>query len=362
MTGKQIKTPWFIPKMTGNEMDYLEKVIVSGFVNDGPVTQQFEQSIAKIAGTKFAVAVTSGTVAISLSLLASGVKPGDEVLLPNLTFIATANAITMIGAQPIFVDIEPERLCMSFEAAKIKITKKTTAIVTVDVNGRGAAYDLFEPFCKENNLILVSDSAEALGSVYKGRPTGSFGQAGCFSFSPAKIITTGQGGVVTTNDEDIYSRLLSLKDQGRPARGSGGDDLHPFLGFNFKFTDIQASVGMAQLQEFKKRVAFFKEREKLYNEAFAGHECLVGGSAEELRLWTDVKVKKPKVLQVMLKEHGFDSRAFWFPITSQPPYLQPYGRYPNTEIVSEQGLWLPSGFDLTVEEIQEVADLIKKFL
>jgi len=361
MTSDVITTPWFQPQMTGGEMNRLSQVIESGFVNDGPVTRDFEQAIATLVGTKHAVAVTSGTAAISLALMANGVGLGDEVLVPNFTFIATANAVTMIGANPVFVDIEDTRLAMCFEDAQAKVSKKTKAIVTVDVNGRAADYDLFEPFCAQNGLALITDSAEALGSSYKGRKTGSFGKAGCFSFSPAKIITTGQGGMVTTNDEDVYRSLLSLKDQGRPARGSGGDDPHPYLGFNFKFTDLQAAVGMAQLDKFEARVSLLKTREKLYQAAFEGTDFLIGGTDDELRLWIDIKVAKPKEMQNKLRTEGLDTRAFWFPITSQPPYAQASARYPNTLSVSDQGLWLPSGFDLTPNEIQKVSDLVRRF-
>ena len=151
-----------------------------------------------------------------------------------------------------------------------RITPRTRAVVPVDVNGRGADYRWLEPFCRQHGLALICDAAEAFGSAFDGRPLGSFGDAACFSFSPNKTVTTGQGGMIVTRHEDVYHRLLELKDQGRRQRGTGGDDLHPVMGFNFKFTDLQAAVGLAQLEALDARLAQAQRRDRWYKDALDG--------------------------------------------------------------------------------------------
>ena len=172
--------PWFAPAMTGGELARLAGVLDRNFLNDGPVTREFEDAIAKRAGTRHAVAVTSGTAAISLALMAHGIGPDDEVIVPDLTFIATANAVRLAGGTPVLADVEPVRFTLAIEAVARGLTPRTRAVVTVDVNGRGADYRELEPFCRERGLVLVCDAAEALGSTYDGRPLGGFGNAGCF--------------------------------------------------------------------------------------------------------------------------------------------------------------------------------------
>ena len=227
---------WFSPELGALEIEYVNDVIRSNYINDGQVTHEFVSKIAEFLHVKYCVAVTSGTAAITLSLLALGLGFGDEVIVPDLTFIATANAVRMAGASVTLVDVEPHRFTIDINKITQAITPKTKAIVAVDVNGRGADYQSLQHICEKYGLFLICDSAEALGSKYKGQYLGTFGNAGCFSFSANKTITTGQGGMIATNDENLYFRLRELKDQGRRYQGTGGDDLHPVIGFNFKLT------------------------------------------------------------------------------------------------------------------------------
>ena len=353
--------PWFAPEMTGAELDLLKAVLDSGFVNDGPVTRRFEAEIARIAGRRHAVAVTSGTIAIACALMALGVGAGDEVLVPDFTFIATANAVTLTGATPVLVDIEPERFAIDPESAAQAITPRTRAIVTVDVNGRGAAYDVLMPLCAEHGLLLVTDSAEGLGSRFAGRPLGSFGDAGCFSFSASKFVTTGQGGVVVTDDEATYRRLLEIKDQGRPVRGTGGDDAHPTLGFNFKYTDLQAAVGLAQLGAMEARVAGARARDARYQELLGNVSGLRLGpnSDDEARLWADILVEDRAPVEAALEEAGIGFRNFWHPLHTQAPYRDPTGPFPAADAVSRQGMWLPSHFDIAPAHIERTCEVIR---
>jgi perosamine synthetase len=283
--------------------------------------------------------------------------------VPDLTFIATANAVRMTGATVVLVDVEPDRLAIDMDAVTAAVTPRTRAVVPVDVNGRGADYRRLEPFCRERKLALVCDAAEALGSAFAGRPLGSFGDAACFSFSPNKTVTTGQGGMIVTNDASVHQRLLELKDQGRPQRGSGGDDLHPTMGFNFKFTDLQAAVGLAQLEALEERRAQAARRDAWYR---AGLEGLSGLSfpdydseAGELRQWTDVLFSDRDGVRATLEGRGIGVRAFWFPLHRQAPYRDADERYAVSCDVSARGLWLPSHFSLTQSDVEKVCDAIR---
>ena len=235
---------WFGPHFSGKELIFLKETIESGFINDGPQTRKLEKEIVDIVGSKLAVAVTSGTSAIALSLFAIGITPGDEVLVPNFTFAATANAVKLAGGIPKFVEIDEATLCISETSLLESVTSRTRAVVTVDVNGRARIMKLLKISAKQN-IPLITDSAEALGSKYNGKPCGSFGVAGCFSFSANKTISSGQGGMIVNSDKEIYRRLLQLKNQGRLGNGTGGADVHHSVGFNFKYTDLHISCSQS---------------------------------------------------------------------------------------------------------------------
>jgi perosamine synthetase len=351
---------WFGPVV---EQAALARVIASNYLNDGPVTRRFESAIAEQFGVKHAVAVTSGTAAISLGLMAVGIGPGDEVIVPDLTFIATANAVRLAGADVKLVDVEPYRFTLDLEKTAAAIGPRTKAILPVDVNGRGVDYDSLGKLCAERGLKLVCDAAEALGSRWNGQYLGTFGDAGCFSFSANKTVTSGQGGMVVTNSDDVHYRLRELKDQGRRFGGTGGDDLHPVLGFNFKYTDLQASVAIAQLGRMDKRVAHFQRRDAWYRE-FLGDcpKIVIPGAPNfdgEVLQWTDILCDDRAAVQAALRAQGIDSRAFWFPLHRQDPYRLEDREFPHAIEISSRGMWLPSAFDLTGDEAKRVAQAIR---
>lgn len=363
MTDKEY--PWWKPEMGDAEKSAVSSVIESGFPNDGPVTTRFENRIAEIAGTKYALAVTSCTAGLYLSLLAAGVGPGDEVIVPDITFIATANAVSMTGATPILVDVSKETFCLDPVQTAQHIGPKTKAIIPVHVSGRPADLDSLLAIAKKHNLVIVEDAAEALGSNLKGRPLGSFGMAAAFSFSPAKTITTGQGGVIVTNDSNIFARLVELKDQGRPTRGTGGDDLHVSIGFNFKYTDLQAAMGLAQLATFDQRVARLRRHYYVYKELLPDSERLwipemdiEGGACPQ---WIDIYCEDRDNLHAHLKERKMDCRKFWHPIHTQQAYAHMKLHLPNSVTVSRNAMWLPSALSLTDANIKEIAAELNKW-
>lgn len=360
------KLPWWEPRIGQKERILVEKVLKSNFLNDGKFTTLFENKVANLVGSKYAIAVTSATIAMYLSLKALKVGYGDEVVVPDMTFIATANAVEMCGAKAILVDINPATLTISTETIKNAITKKTKAIIPVHVSGRAADMDAILKIAREFNLSVVEDAAEAFMSKYKGRFLGTYGDTGCFSFSPPKIITTGQGGIIVTNNTKIYQSLKELKDQGRPNRGTGGDDIHHSIGFNFKFTNLQAAVGLGQLSYLRKRMQRMRRINSLYRRYLKDVKGIkvfdVNLKQGELPLWTDVLVEERNALDKFLKERDVYCRRFWFPIHTQKPYRLVDKNFSNSTELSPKALWLPSAFTMTDEDVKYVATLIKGFL
>jgi perosamine synthetase len=361
ITSSIASIPWFGPHLSGREIERLRDVLAREYVNDGPLAREFERKIAAFVGTRHAVAVTSGTAAIALSLMGAGIGPGDEVLVPDLTFIATANAVRLAGADVKLVDVEPERLGIDPDAVEAAIESRTRALVTVDVNGRGADYARLEPLCRKHGLVLICDAAEALGSKFKGRMLGSFGLAGCFSFSANKTITAGQGGMIVTNSDALHDRLRELKDQGRRTGGTGGDDDHPVLGYNFKFTDLQAAVALAQFDDIEERLKAAVRRDLAYRERLANQPGLrlpPMSEPEEVRQWTDVLVDSRPIIVRALEVSQIGCRNFWHPLHRQQPYAAADIGFRNSIDVSRRGLWLASRLDMNEGQIERVCSEI----
>ncbi len=360
------RIPWWEPRIGSKlEREYIEKVFTDNYANEGKLTTRFEEKIAKTLGVKHAVATTSGTNAIFLALKAAGVGYGDEVIVPDATFIATANAVTLTGATPILVDIDPEDLNISIKAVKAAITEKTKAIVPVHVTGRGADMENLLVLAREHNLIVVEDAAEAFFSKHKGKYLGTWGDAGCFSFSAAKTITTGQGGMIVTNNSELYEKLKPLKDQGRPMRGTGGDDAHNTIGFNFKYTDLQAAIGLGQFELVKKRTARMKKNYAMYKKSLKNIpgfnifdiDVKQGGVPQ----WVDVLVDRRDELDKYLNSLNIDCRRYWKPIHQQKAYPLSDKTFPNSTKYLPKALWLPSAFTLTDKDIETVIGHIKEF-
>lgn len=363
---KKENIPWFLPKTGSYEKKLAIKVIESNYLNDGNYTRLFEKRIAELIGAKHCVGVTSGTAAIALSLMGMGVGQGDEVIVPDLTFIATANAVRLTGAKVKLVDIEPRRFNIDIDSVRQSINSRTKAIVPVDVNGRGADYELLERLAKKEGLFLICDSTEGLGSKYNGRYLGTFGDAGCFSFSANKTVTCGQGGMVATNNTKLYHRLLELKDQGRRYQGTGGNDLHPVMGYNFKLTNLQAAIGIAQLEKLPARLIQAKQRDQWYQEALSDCAGLVLPSLEnesgEVNQWADILVDNRKKVELILSKSNIGCRPFWCPLHTQKPYLTDSRRFINASNISLRGLWLPSCFDLNKKQVERVSSILRPIL
>ena len=293
------------------------------------------------------MATTSGTTAIFLALAAAGVGQGDEVIVPDVTFIATANAVRLTGATPVLVDIDPRTLNVDPEQVRQSITPRTKAIVPVHVSGRSADMPAILAVARAHGLAVIEDAAEALLSKAHGRWLGTIGTAGCLSFSPNKTITTGQGGMVLTDDAAFAARLRALKDQGRPVRGTGGNDEHPTLGFNFKLTNLQSAVGLAQAEMLEARVARLKQIYRQYRDGLQGIAGVTlpgfdvdGGESPQ---WVDAVVERRDALVEHLLARGIHCRPFWYPLHTQQPYRRPDSQFPHSSRLMPQSLWLPIG-------------------
>ena len=360
------KIQWWAPQTGAAEYDLVKQVLDSNYLNEGQVTQLFEERLASLLGTKHVVAVTSGTSAIFLALGGLGIGVGDEVIVPDMTFIATANAVTMTGARPVLVDVDSATLNMDPEALLRAITPRTKAVVPVHVSGRAANLAAIMEIARQHGLHVVEDAAEAFMSRLDSKCLGTFGIAGCISFSPNKTITTGQGGVVLTDDDNLYHRLRELKDQGRPVRGTGGDDVHHSVGYNFKFTNVQAAIGLGQLTYLESRLARMRDIYQWYAVGLSGLDgiSLPGFQLErgECPLWTDALVEQRDTLDRYLASNGIDCRRFWFPIHTQPPYRMSDDTLPNSTRLSRKALWLPSAFTLSEGDIAFVCRHVRQFL
>lgn len=244
--------PWFDDRERKAIDEYM---LEGGYITEFKRTQQFERMIAEFTGAKDCIVVNNGTISLTLAAIATGIKAGDEVIVPNYTMIATPNSVRMFGATPVFVDVERETLCLDIGLVREAITSNTKAIMLVSANGRypKAGINAFKELADRHKLVLIEDAAQSLGSRYPdGRHIGRVGKVGSFSFSAPKIISTGQGGALITDDDDVALRLRRLKDFGR---SGGGNDIHDWVGYNFKFTDLQACVGIEQMKKLRWRIA-----------------------------------------------------------------------------------------------------------
>ena len=352
--------PWLGAEEQKAVSKYLKK---GGWLTEFEKTREFEQSIAEYIGIKYVSVVSSGTIALATALMAAGIGRDDEVIVPNYTMIASANAVVLAGAKPVFVDIDFESLSLDLELTRKAIRKNTKAIILVTLNGRYPKMEGFVALAKKHQLFLLEDAAQSLGSKYGEKHLGTFGDAGVLSFSAPKIITTGQGGAILTNNKKLYEEILRVKDFGRK---KSGIDYHMTMGYNFKFTDIQAVIGIEQMKKLPLRVKRKKEIYKLYRKLLdniKGIEFINTDLKNTSPWFIDVLVdrKKRKPFMEFLKKEGIGTRPGYPAIHTQPPYRWVKGSFPVSEDASVRGIWLPSSSFLKNQDIQFIAKTIKRF-
>lgn len=352
--------PWFGQEEKTAIIEYLDE---GGWMTEFKRTTRFEEMIAAYTKAKHCIVVNNGTISLTLAAIACGIQYGDEVIVPNYTMIATPNSVKMIGAVPVFVDVEPGTLCLDIEKVKEAITPKTKAIIFVSANGRypESGIHSFEKLAAEHNIALVEDSAQSLGSFYPdGRHIGCAGIVGSFSFSAPKVISTGQGGALVTNDDELAFKLRRLKDFGR---SGGGNDFHDSIGYNFKFTELQACLGIEQMKKLEWRVERKKEIYRQYKTQLdrVKHIRFFKQDLLYTTPWfIDVLAEDRDRLSQYLKSKAIGTRVMYPPINKQVAY-QKKGNYPVSDEVGSKGLWLPSAGQLTDAEIKSVCDSIVEF-
>jgi perosamine synthetase len=348
--------PWIDEK----EEQAVLRVLKSGWITEADETKKFEQQIADFVGSKYCSVVSNGTVSLFIALKALGIRVKDEVIVPDMTMVASINAIVMAGATPVVVDIEKKTLCLDLSEVERKITSKTKAIMPVAFNGRSPDMEKLLKIAKKNKLFIVEDAAQALGSYYKGKHLGTFGEIGSFSFSTPKIITTGQGGALVTNDKFLYEKIIRLKDFGRINRNS---QEHDEIGLNFKFSDILAAVGVVQMEKLPWRIKRKRAIYSLYVKELGGVKQVnfIPTDLSQTTPWfIDIFVLDQLKLKHFLKENNVGTREFYPAIHTTKPYNK-IGKFPNSFWVSQQGLWLPSSSFLSDEDVKYVCARIKEY-
>ncbi len=356
------------PSITDKEISYVLDAVKSGWVSSlGPYINEFENKFAEFVGTKYALTAANGTVALHLSLVSLGIKSGDEVIVPDLTFIATANAVTYIGAKPVFADVNPNTWCIDPEDIRKKITSKTKAIIPVHLYGHPADMDAINEIAKQYGLYVIEDAAEAHGAEYKGKKVGCLGSCGVFSFYGNKIITTGEGGMITTNDDKLYEKAKYLRDH---AMSKEKRYWHTEVGYNYRITNIQAALGLAQLERIDELISKKIQIFKWYKQYLEGVEGIKLNPQKNwaknvywmicLLLEDDSKITRDE-LMAKLKEKGIDTRPFFYPITQMPVY---YEKKTNSAAyyISKRGLNLPSSVNLVEKDIEFICNEIKDIL
>ncbi|MBU1092768.1 DegT/DnrJ/EryC1/StrS family aminotransferase [Patescibacteria group bacterium] len=352
--------PWFDKHETTALLEYMQS---GGWVTEFNKTSELERLIAEYVGAKYCSIVSNGTVSLALALIACGVGPGDEVIVPDYTMIASANAVKLAGAEVVFADIEPDSICLSLRQIQKVISPRIKAVILVTINGRYPSdLEQIVTFCKENGLRLIEDAAQSLGSRKDGKHLGTFGDIGSFSFAVPKIITTGQGGALVTDDEVLIEKIRKLRDFGREKPGA---DHYLTMGWNFKFTDIQAVIGIEQMKKLPWRVGRKKEIYNLYQQQLkdvSEIEFIPTNLIDTVPMFVDVLVpmEKRAMLVNYLQEKGIGTRLSYPALHAEPVYSRE-GKYPVAENIAKRGLWLPSSSKLTDKEIARVCMEIKNF-
>jgi perosamine synthetase len=362
------------PDITQAEIDAVVEVLHSPNLSLGPKLPEFEQAFIEYIGTKHAVAVNSGTSGLFLSLLALNIGPGDEVITTPFTFIASTTSIMMVGAKPVFVDIDPVSLNIDTSKIEEKITEKTKAILPVAVFGNPIGTDTVCQIAKKHNLPVIEDSCEALGSILNGKKAGSFGNISCFAFYPNKQMTTGEGGMILTDDENLADACRSMRNQGRAK--AGGWLAHERLGYNYRLSDINCALGIVQLSRIDEFKAKRKQVASWYQQSLADDDRLIVPIEQPgcdmswfvfvVQLAENFDKNQRDNILTEMRSQGIQVSNYFPPVHLQPFIAEKYslkaGDFPITESVSERTIALPFYNNLTRKDVQIVSESLKNCL
>lgn len=361
--------PVCTPTLDGNETRYVLECLETNWISsNGEFISRFERAFAGACGARFSVSCCNGTAAIHLALEALGVGPGDEVIIPSFTLIVSANMVCLTGATPVLVDVRPDTWCIDPALIEAKITPRTKAIMVVHMYGHPCDMDAIAAIAERHGVALIEDAAQAHGATYRGRPVGGIGAVGCFSFYGNKIITTGEGGMVVTNDSRLAERAAMFRNQ------AFGEErfVHEEVGFNYRMTNIQAAIGLAQCEKLTEKVRRKREVAAVYDELLTDEQSvqrpaksrgcepvwwMYGVVLEESFGATKAEVQRA------LAARGIETRSFFIPMHQQPVFQGAHprwpdlrGEYPLSERLGRCGLYLPSGLDLTRDDQEYVVE------
>ena len=362
-----LKIPVYQPFLNGNEKKYVNECLDANWISSkGEFIHKFESAFAGFTGSRFATSVSNGTVAIHLALLALGIEPGDEIIVPTFTYVASVNTIVQAGAKPVFVDSLPDTWQIDPADVERKITDKTRAVMAVHLYGHPCDMPALQTICKKHHLLMIEDCAEAFGSYYNDQHVGTFGDIATFSFFGNKTITTGEGGMVIMQNPEVYAKAAHLKNQGV---STTKQYWHDVVGYNYRMTNICAAIGLAQLEQIEE---ILQRKRHLANAYAAGLTDLPLQFLQEIgpvknSYWMCSIVlddaAKRDVLRDHLAKHGIETRPFFYPSHHLPMY-QHLGRdedFPVAVSLSERGINLPSWPGMGGEEIKFVVQTIKAF-
>lgn len=341
---------------------YVQRAMQSGWISSsGEFVDEFQQRWAKNCESEYSLCVSNGTVALHLILVGMGIGPGDEVIVPSLTFIASVNVITYVGATPVFCDVNVNTWCMDVESIANLATEKTKAVINVDLYGNPSGTLDLEIWCRQNEILLIDDAAEAPFATNQGRQVGSFGTASSFSFFGNKIITSGEGGAITTSDQELFNRMKRLRDQGMdPNRRY----YFPEIGFNYRLTNIQCALLCAQLDRkeelLTKREEIFRGYDRhLEKLEFISFQRILEGSTRSPWLYTftmNGRLGENRDLVIKdLARLGVETRPIFIPVHTLPPYqCIKTTKLPNTEVISKSGLSLPTSSTMNFDDLEYI--------
>ena len=358
------------PLLDGNELKYVTEAIETGWISsEGPFVSEFENKFSKRVNRKYGIAVANGTAALEVAVKALGIGPGDEVIIPTFTIISCAGAVVKAGATPVYIDADPLTWNMDVSQIEDKITTKTKVIMAVHIYGLTVDMDPLMNMARQYGIKVIEDAAQAIGQTYKGIPCGSFGDVSVFSFYPNKHITTGEGGMIVTDDESLADkcagyRNLCFKKEER--------FVHDELGWNYRLTNIQAALGLAQLETLDKHLEKKKEIGKQYTEQLASIEKfqlpLIGTDYCENLFWVfglvikDEGLVNAKNVMAKLARDGIGTRPFFYPLNLQPALITynsvNANEYKNALKLYQKGFYLPSGLNINKREINYISKIL----
>jgi perosamine synthetase len=356
------------PFINSKELEFIKKPIKNNFITEGPQSKKFLEKLLKITDSKYGVLVPNGTLAIALAIMALRLKKNDEIIIPNFTFYGSYSAAILAGVKPILCDVDKDNFQIDLESAKKVITPNTKAIMPVHIYGGSVDMIKLINFSKKHKLKIVEDAAQALGVKFKGKSAGSYGSVSAFSFYADKSLTTGEGGLITTNNKSIYKNLLLLRNQGRIKSGTF---IHNNLGYNFRYNDILASIGLAQLKKFdfikKRKLEIYNIFKKNLNDLGQVKFFKPIKNSNFIPFRVPIIVKSLSKLIIFLEKNKIQTRGFFYPLHEQKGvYIPKRNRkkndfYSNSIYGNKNGLALPCYPSLKNSEIKFICEKIRKF-